>query len=312
MQLLQGAGGSGGDGSTVGNIVQILVGLAKSYFNVKGKTNSSIQDWDAAGAGQNSNDGNFLNWALSLIRQLLFPGKKPKEIIQDGDDDNIDTDPDSGNKKDDGDVKGWYDGHPEIGKMQKDIFDDIFDTTDDGVSDEDDPAPIVPKPNNFEENCTCLDNASILFINTNLLLEHRKDWRFLYSSQTHARSLEELMSRVLYKGPTVLVVKDTDGNVFGAHASTSWCDTEGGWVGNGECFLFSIQPKMAVFHSSGKDENFQQLTGEHLALGGGQGKFGLELDADLSSGRSSGDIDTFLCIQMSKDSSFEIAHVEVR
>merc|ERR1719322_366629 len=81
MQLLQGAGGSGGDGSTVGNIVQILVGLAKSYFNVKGKTNSSIQDWDAAGAGQNSNDGNFLNWALSLIRQLLFPGKKPKEII---------------------------------------------------------------------------------------------------------------------------------------------------------------------------------------------------------------------------------------
>ena len=32
-----------GDGSTVGNIVQILVGLAKSYFNIKGKTNSSIQ-----------------------------------------------------------------------------------------------------------------------------------------------------------------------------------------------------------------------------------------------------------------------------
>ena len=40
---------------------------------------------------------------------------------------------------------------------------------------------------------------------------------------------------------------------------------------SGECFLFSIQPKMAVFHSTGKDENFQQLTGEHLALGGGQG-----------------------------------------
>ena len=47
-------------------------------------------------------------------------------------------------------VKGWYDGHPEIGKMQKDIFDDIFDTTDDGVAEEADPEPIVPKPNNFE------------------------------------------------------------------------------------------------------------------------------------------------------------------
>ena len=146
-----------------------------------------IQEWDAAGAGQNSNDGNFLNWALSVIRQLLFPGKKPKQIIEEGDDDAIDTDD---NKKDDGDVKGWYDGHPEIGKMQKDIFDDIFDTTDDGVPEEDDPEPIVPKPQDFEENCTCLDNASILFINTNLLLEHRKNWRFLYSTSKHSRSLE--------------------------------------------------------------------------------------------------------------------------
>ena len=42
----------------------------------------------------------------------------------------------------------------------------------------------------LQENCTCLDNASILFINTSLLLEHRKDWCFLYSTQTHPRSLE--------------------------------------------------------------------------------------------------------------------------
>jgi len=311
MQLLQGAGGSGGDGSAVGNIMQILMGLAKSYFNIKGKSNASIQDWDSAGAGQNSSDSNFLNWAMSVIRQLLFPGKKPKEIIETGEDDDIDTDPDAGKKKDDGDVKGWYDGHPEIGKMQKDIFDDIFDTTDDGVTDEDDPAPVVPKPNNFEENCTCLDNASILFINTNLLLEHRKDWRFLYSSQTHARSLEELMSRILYKGPTVLVVRDTEGNVFGAHASSSWCDTQGGWVGNGECFLFSIQPKMAVFHSSGKDENFQMLTEEHLAMGGSPGNFGLLLNRDLSGGSSSGNIDTFHTIQLTRGAEFDIDHVEV-
>ena len=32
-----------GDGSTVGNIMQILMGLAKSYFNIKGKSNASIQ-----------------------------------------------------------------------------------------------------------------------------------------------------------------------------------------------------------------------------------------------------------------------------
>ena len=34
---------SAGDGTPVGNIVQILLGLAKSYFNIKGKSNASIQ-----------------------------------------------------------------------------------------------------------------------------------------------------------------------------------------------------------------------------------------------------------------------------
>ena len=39
----------------------------------------------------------------------------------------------------------------------------------------------------------------------------------------------------------------------------------------GECFLFSIEPKMAVFHSTGKDENFQMLSSDSLALGGSKG-----------------------------------------
>ena len=42
----------------------------------------------------------------------MFPDKKPKEIIE-GDDDPKDKD------TNDEDVKGWFDGHPEIGKMQK-------------------------------------------------------------------------------------------------------------------------------------------------------------------------------------------------
>ena len=57
--------------------------------------------------------------------------------------------------------QGWIDGHPEIGKMQKDIFDDIFDTTDDDATEENDPAPIVPTPTDFTENCSCLDHARL-------------------------------------------------------------------------------------------------------------------------------------------------------
>ena len=57
--------------------------------------------------------------------------------------------------------QGWIDGHPEIGKMQKDIFDDIFDTTDDDATEENDPAPIVPTPSDFTDNCSCLDHARL-------------------------------------------------------------------------------------------------------------------------------------------------------
>jgi len=305
LQLLGGAGD--GAGGSMGNIMQILEGLAKSFFNIKGKSSPAIQGWQSAGAAENADDKSFVKWALSILMDLLFPGKKPKEVIEEGGDDNMDT----GDKKDDGDVKGWFDGHPEIGKMQKDVFDDIFDTGDDDKNEEDDPAPLIPMPTDFEDNCSCLDNAAILFLNTSLLLEYRKNWRFLYSSRNHDRSIGELMDRICYKGPTILIVKDTSGNVFGCHASTSWIDTDGGWVGNGECFLFSISPKMAVFHSTGKDENFQKLSGDLLAIGGKEGKYGFELSSDLSSGDCNADIDTFHTIQLSSDKSFQVDHVEV-
>jgi hypothetical protein len=55
---------------------------------------------------------------MSLIKDLIFPGKKQKE--------KIDGDPTGKDVDDKGKVKGWFDDHPEIGKMQKDIFDDVL------------------------------------------------------------------------------------------------------------------------------------------------------------------------------------------
>jgi hypothetical protein len=63
-----------------------------------------------------------------------------------------------------------------------------FDTTDDDDDErKDDPAPLIPTPTGFTPDCSILDNASILFLNTNILLELRKEWRFLYSTRTHSR-----------------------------------------------------------------------------------------------------------------------------
>ena len=68
---------------------------------------------------------------------------------------------------------------------------------------------------------------------------------------------------------------------------------------------------MAVFHSTGKDENFQMLTEDHLAMGGKPGSFGLMLSSDLSQGSSSGQVDTFHTVQLTSHNTFDIEHVEV-
>ena len=300
MKLLGGSGGS-----KMQNIIDILQGLAKSFFNVKRNSDPAVQDWDQAQmAGKK--DKNFLNWAMSLLMSLLFPNKKPKQVIEERRDDDVDPD----DKKDPDDLKKWFDGHPEIGKMQKDIFDDIFDTTDDNNK-PDDPAPLVPTPRDFEPGSSCLDDASILFLNTNLLLEYRKDWRFLYSTQTHDRSLEAMSAAISWKGPTILIVRDEEGRIFGAHASTSWAEFQDGWIGNGECFLFAILPKMAIFHSTGKNEYFQSMSSDRLAMGQSGSAVGLQLNADLASGSSSGDVDTFDTIQLAAGQTFGVDHVEV-
>ena len=96
LKLIQG-GGEGGSSK----IFDILIGLAKSFFAMKMGKSPALQGWDAAGAGKNQNDDNMGKWADNLIGDLVFPGKKPKEIVQD------DEDP-KGKDTNEDDVKGNF------------------------------------------------------------------------------------------------------------------------------------------------------------------------------------------------------------
>lgn len=268
--------------------------------------NKSMQDWSDAGAKSNKDDDNFGNWGGHVIKDLIDPGKKDKDRM---DDDPTEDKPTGGKDS----VKGWFDGHPEIGKMQKDVFDDIFDTTDQDDDDrlDDDPTPLIPAPKGFETDCSILDQASILFLNTNILLDLRKEWRFLYSFKSHSKDYSEFVDKIELKGPTIVLIKDTDGNMFGAFTSTSWADSEGGWIGNGDTFVFAIKPKMAIFHATGKDDNIMYLSrSEGLGLGGRVGRFGLSINPSLESGNYHEDVDTFDLPAILPE-EFSIEHLEV-
>ena len=307
LGLLNGLGGDGSSSSN--NIIQILVGLATSYFAMKRGKDQNMQDWGQAGTSQNmaGNESGFLNWAMNLIKGLLFPGKKPKEVIEEDPSDKP-TDPDG--------IKTWYDGHPEIGKMQKDIFDDVLDITGDDDPDvpEDEDPPLIPAPKGFEPDCSVLDEPTILFLNTNILLELRREWRFLYSTKTHQKDFDTFVGAIEYQGPTILVISTPDGAMVGVFASTSWCDTEGGWTGNGDTYIFGCKPKMAIFYSTGKDENFMSLDrSSGLGLGGRNGRYGLGLDTSLESASYHEDVETFDLPPNPPGIGeyFEVSHVEV-
>lgn len=62
----------------------------------------------------------------------------------------------------------------------------------------------------------------MLFINSNLPMEFRIKWRFLFSSQIHGESFSTLLGRIIDQGPSVLIIEDTNGYIFGGFASASW------------------------------------------------------------------------------------------
>ena len=72
--------------------------------------------------------------------------------------------------------------------------------------------------------------------------------------------------------------------------------------------LFKLTFGLLIYFP-GKDENYQKLSSDVLAMGGQDGRFGLELSGDLRSGDCNSDIDTFHTIQLSSDKNFDVRFI---
>ena len=75
-----------------------------------------------------------------------------------------------------------------------------------------------------------LDATSVLFLNSHIPLKHRHLWRQLFSSVRDGESFARLTKEITGRGPTIVIVEDTDGYVFGGFASASW-ETSPNFVG---------------------------------------------------------------------------------
>ncbi|XP_074675292.1 nuclear receptor coactivator 7 isoform X4 [Strix aluco] len=135
-------------------------------------------------------------------------------------------------------------------------------------------------------------------------------WRLAYSTLEHGTSLKTLYRKsASLDSPVLLVIKDMDNQIFGAYATHPFRFSDH-YYGTGETFLYTFSPNFKVFKWSGENTYFINGDTSSLELGGGGGRFGLWLDADLYHGRSNS-CSTFNNDILSKKEDFIIQDVEV-
>ncbi|XP_063041621.1 oxidation resistance protein 1b isoform X2 [Engraulis encrasicolus] len=135
-------------------------------------------------------------------------------------------------------------------------------------------------------------------------------WSLAFSTSKHGMSIKTLY-RIMQglDSPVLLVVKDNDGQVFGALASEPFKVSEG-FYGTGETFLFTFCPDFEVFKWTGDNMFFMKGDMDSLAFGGGSGEFGLWLDGDLYRGRTHS-CKTFGNPTLSKSEDFVVQDIEI-
>ncbi|NXL50016.1 OXR1 protein, partial [Podilymbus podiceps] len=133
-------------------------------------------------------------------------------------------------------------------------------------------------------------------------------WTLVYSTAKHGMSLKTLYRTMLgLDTPVLLVIKDSDGQVFGALASEPFKVSDG-FYGTGETFMFTFCPDFEV-----SSNNFVCFCSPSFALIfclSCRGEFALWLDGDLYHGRSHS-CKTFGNHTLSKREDFIIQDIEI-
>ncbi|XP_051731327.1 nuclear receptor coactivator 7-like isoform X1 [Ctenopharyngodon idella] len=135
-------------------------------------------------------------------------------------------------------------------------------------------------------------------------------WRLVYSTVVHGTSLKTLYRNLMELDcPVLMVIKDMDNQIFGAFSTHPFRVSEHCY-GTGETFLYSFCPEIKVYRWTGENSYFVKGNTDSLQIGGGGGRLGLWLDADLYHGTTS-KCSTFNNLPLSSKQDFTIQNLEV-
>ncbi|KAI5318893.1 hypothetical protein L3X38_038601 [Prunus dulcis] len=147
---------------------------------------------------------------------------------------------------------------------------------------------------NIDPNMILLKKVYAWHIGGILPQHDLEEWKLLYHSSVNGLSFSTFLGNISKdKGPTVLIIKDKEGYVYGGYASQPW-ERHGDFYGDLKSFLFQLYPTASIFRPTGANTNLQWCAVNFssasipngIGFGGKVNHFGLFLSATLDQGHT--------------------------
>ncbi|XP_047540154.1 MTOR-associated protein MEAK7 isoform X2 [Vanessa atalanta] len=163
-----------------------------------------------------------------------------------------------------------------------------------------------------------IDMSHIVWINAHLPQQFQHKWRFLFSTHIHGESFSTMTGRIIEQGPSIIIIEDSSGYIFGGFAPAPWAFGPN-FTGTDESFLFTCAPKMRIYPATNYNDHYQYMnhhtkTLPNGLLMGGQFHFGgIWVNAEpFGEGSSAESCSTYRGYRrLSKEPSFRIRSLEV-
>ncbi|XP_074269021.1 uncharacterized protein LOC141592311 isoform X1 [Silene latifolia] len=121
-----------------------------------------------------------------------------------------------------------------------------------------------------------------------------EEWKLLYHSSFHGQSFNTFLGNVSNEeGPTLLIIKDREGYIYGGYGSQPW-EKQSDFYGDMKCFLFQLHPKVYMYRPTGANTNLQWCAVNYcsesipngIGFGGRVNHFGLFVSASFDTGQT--------------------------
>jgi hypothetical protein len=74
----------------------------------------------------------------------------------------------------------------------------------------------------WSKTSTILTLTNLILLNHSIPQQVNKQWKLLFNSNLHGASFATMLKQIMNKGPSLLIIKDKDGAIFGGFAPESW------------------------------------------------------------------------------------------